>query len=185
MLMAGNLFTELAMALRRTMSPSRKGDTAEPANEGNAALSRGRPPEQPSPSVDLLSKELASGISDKVVQQIKTSNSSPVPETTDRDRQKLGPPSSTTNHQKKNKLQSKRSLVSPASGGVPDIHPELTLEQVTSGASHTRPLGRQSSTEKSFALDMNTMFDYVPPGGGAKHKEALRFSRPRFREGRR
>ena len=157
MLMAGNLFTELATALRRTMSPSRKGDTCE-----GGGASRGRPPE-----VDRLSKELPGGISDKVAERLKTgaTPSSPTPE---------------ESKPKKTKLHAKRSVVSPA---VPDIHPELTLEQVTSGARTGRPPVRQTSIEHSTALDMNTMFDYVPPGG--PNKESLRYSRPRFREGRR
>lgn len=129
--------------------------------------------------MEHLSKDMAAGISDKVVSKLKNGS-----ETASCSSQPKA---------KRNKLQGKRSLASPASGSAttaPDIHPELTWEQVTSGVRTGRPPVRQTSIEGSKALEINTMFDYAPgPRGSDSYsnssRDFIRLSRPRFREGRR
>lgn len=177
--MPGNILSELAMAIRRTMSPMRGGNTNNAKNERHINnvnsevpnMEQQKDKDNKDKNVNKISKDVAAmGLSETVMSRMKKGHKS----FGDED------PLTRQNSHRKRKLKGKRSLGSSAS---PDIHPELTLKQVQKGALTSAKPVRQSSCETN-TLEINTMFEPSMQHSISSSIQC-RNSRPRFREGRR
>lgn len=186
----GNLFSELAMALRRTMSPGRSGThnkqptnhcvvnppQSEPSDITEDSVpvlsNQSHPKSMTSTSVDELAKEMASGLSDSVMEDLRNK---PLPKADESSR--TSPKRSHSKKRVKRKRSNKATVAPNEARTATDIHPELTLEKLKEPFQRPRhgPTRQSSVTDNGVeALEINTMFDFVPPG-----------RKPVFREGRR
>ena len=218
----GSLLSELASALRRTMSPVRtpkkQQQKQQESREGSGHAPKedeggGTKLEEDEDDRRMWAREKRKGSNGSVASlrqhhaTLAATSSSPpaIPSASS--------PSST--HFKRKQPSVKRKLMAKKSGEggsasavhpVPDIHPELTLEEVKAPLPAPNKQGRhlparQSSMgESAKTLEINTMFDYSPTANPSAVTGQLaaaaaattgaptasgRFSRPKFREGRR
>ncbi len=227
--MAGiSIFSELASALRRTMSPVRKdgaaGNAAASAaatashNNGGGSSSgggvsgggnsrvfqaTGEAPTEPKPhsvskarlkkkktdarqassslprgetkETPATSSTCASPSSSGKTRRVRPVAASPKARLQGRESEPVTPPEDDMAKMPLKAVRSAEPAYSPSSG-VTDIHPELTLEQVKQGLARYRH-PRQHAADDDTSLEINTMFALDP--------SSARFSRPRFRDGRR